>query len=307
MRRNLRIHLLIAGIALSLNLAPAAWGQDDEAYILAPLLFPSSATWLDVSKLPKIPEERLAELAPQLKSAFKAESAQTRFEAEYCPVSEKIFEEWYRRGFYLVDANGDGLDDILYSGSFPCGEADFNVIWYSDAYGNYYIKNEDLELSSVLRLLPKPGGPLKVTYAPGCCGNFVYSYYQDTPGEPAKNRAQTFYNPLYGIDLNQPQLNKNIVFNKEWVELRREPKIDDVYDQGGGGLGYVYMGNILTIISGFDKKNICRGTLVAYDQSQDWALVVLDASCEKNQQFSVSPGNFIRVGWVETQNFELEH
>lgn len=299
MNRPPKIHLLVATIALSLSLslAPAAWGRYDEARVLAPLLFPSSVTWLDVFQLPRVPEERLAELAPRLKPALKAVSVETRFEAGGCSISEGIFKEWYRGGFYFVDANGDGLDDILYSGYFPCGEADFHFIWYSDAQGNYYImdeglnassvEDEGLSVSSVLRLLPGPGGPLKVTYQPGCCGNFVHSYYQDAPGEPAKNQGQTFHNPLFGFDLNQTPLNQKIVLNKEWTELRRDPRIDDVYDQGGGGLGYVYMGNILTVVSGYDKNNLCRGTLVAYDQSQDWALVVLDESCEKNQQFTV--------------------
>jgi len=43
-----------------------------------------------------------------------------------------------------------------------------------------------------------------------------------------------------------------------------------------------------------------------YDQSGDWALIVLDESCRDNQQFLVSKGAFIKIGWIKAENFKLE-
>jgi hypothetical protein len=287
---------------------PAAWGwpqwPDEAENILAPLLFPSAADWLKLGDAPKVPEERLKALAPRLKPVLRPLSAAAGSENEACSVTERLFEE--ACCFYSLDADGDGLEDIVYSGYFPCGEGGLNIIWHNDGQGDYVLKGDSLDYGHLLRLRPGPDGPLKLRHEPGCCGDFIDRYYQDASGEPRKYCAETFSAPLGGIDFQKPLLNRKITL-KDWVELRNSPETDDEYDAGiSAGLGYVFMGNILTIVSSYDRQKPCRGTLLAYDPDGVWGLAVLEADCEARQEFSVSKGDFIRVGWVKSDAFELD-
>lgn len=272
-------------------LAAPAWSRSvQEAEIIGSLLFPSSADWLKAGDLPKLSEERLAKLMS------------SNSELEICSDPENTIAN--ADSFHFFDVNGDGREDIIYSGYHPCAEGGLHIIWLADEHEGYAIDG-GLNYSMLLRLKPGPGGPLKVTYQPGCCGDFINVYCQEAQGWTSKLCGNTFGSPPDLISGARPLLNEKIVF-KEWAELRNSPAIEnEYYSEYSAAFLYVFVGNILTIVSSNDSSP-CAGTLLAYDQSGEWALVVLEASCAQNQHFSVTKGAFIRLGWVKAESIKLK-
>ncbi|UQZ87790.1 hypothetical protein C4J81_00585 [Deltaproteobacteria bacterium Smac51] len=122
--------------------------------------------------------------------------------------------------------------------------------------------------------------------------------------EPRRYSGKTIINLFRDFNLTRPLSLEKVVFG-EWTEVRDSPETQNEYDGGfSAGMGYVSMGNIITIVSSYGAEAPCRGTLLSYNQTGDWAMVVLDDACITNLQFSYSKGDFLRVGWVETGSFK---
>ena len=299
----LRCKRLFVGCALIFCLGFAATGRAaDVKDTLAVLLFPTAADWLEISSLPSPSVSFFADVVPQMRRTLRRVTEARGYESKDCSITERVFED--HAPFRIVDVNGDGLDDILYSGSFQCAEGCLNIIWIADGQGGYAMQGDRLESQCIVRVKPAPGGPLKLTYSPGCCGNCIDSYAQDAPGE-ADRFAESFAF-LKGIEPGRKPLRERVVFG-EWAELRSSPEEDNVYEPDvSAGLGYITVGNILTIVESYDRRNPCRGTLAAYTQNREWALAVLDETCRENRVFSYSPGDFLRAGWVRAEAFTPE-
>lgn len=314
----MKLKFLAGGLLWAFLLASPALGREGDTDVLAELLFPASADWLKVSSLPTVTDEQWADIFPELKAALARQpesvlwGSETNVDFTGCAM-DRLFDrtvEWYGldTSYRAADVNEDGIEDILFSGSNPCAEGGLGVIWYGDGRGAYQVKARETVLRHIVKLKPGPGGPLKLTFEPGCCGDFIDEYYQDGAGEPDKyvGKIKAFNFREKAAILNQPLLNKRIIF-KNWAELRESPEIkNEYYAEFSAGMGYLVVGNILTIVSSFYNEAPCRGTLLHYNPGGDWALVVLDAACAANLQLSYSKGDFLRLGWVESSSFEFE-
>lgn len=268
---------------------------------LGDLFFPGSADWLKFADLPALSKGDWLERLPDLRAALPPD--------EGC-VQERVLDpdDKYETAAYfrVLDVNKDGVEDILYSHDAYCAEGGLHIIWYGDGQGAYTITENNFAHSHLLKLKPAARSPLKVTYEPGCCGDFVSNYYQDSPEEARKHKgaAMPRGDAIYSTLQKAPLREEIVIF--AWTELRESPETKDEYDFGfSEAMGYVAVGNILSIVWQHPPEPPCTGTLLSYDESGEWALLVMDEPCGESLELSYSRGDFIRVGWVDKRAFKF--
>ncbi|UQZ87791.1 hypothetical protein C4J81_00590 [Deltaproteobacteria bacterium Smac51] len=160
MNHVFKITLILCGLMLTMVVSPLAMGQTSESEILGDLLFPSSADWLKLSGLKKMSKDHLAEVKPELNSALPPAFSKDDQDITPC-LTERVWEQ--ADSFYIADVNSDEVEDVVFSGYFPCGESSLSIIWYGGGEGGYTVGEKDIEFSYILKLKPQPNRPLKLT------------------------------------------------------------------------------------------------------------------------------------------------
>ena len=280
------------------------------ASFIGAALFPESKAWTDVSGLPKVDSQTLHNLAPELQRLLRSSPMPEWWsDSKDCSATDRIFDPTYQSYapgyFYRVDADGDGLEDILYTGAYHCSEGDVAILW-SSAGKSYELRPGGVQPARALRVGVSPesatekaekqtAGKRQVQFLlmdPACCSGELNTY-SCTTREDLVPVHMGLSMPTALLETPAP-----FVFS-DVAELRTAPKVDDAYDRNRTARDEIIrVGNILAVTSPYvSTQATCTGKILGRDAGGKWAFVVLDGLCKPVYSYEGAD----RVGWVRME------
>ena len=270
-------------------------------------LFPETRDWLDVDDLPVVDDQTLDNLAPELQRILRASPQTAEWgDSNACSIVERMFDLNDRSmgAFFRLDADGDGHEDILYTGSYHCAEGRLTVL-FSGTGSSYELRQHSVFNAQTLRVEPgKSGGePQFLIYAPGCCGSFTDMY----SNQKSSFTVFAWLEPPTLLPAALPVRVGNLAtLRMPPAVLRMSPMVNNEYDENmSDAHGTAFMGNILGVfIPPPQEENECAGSVLGYDPSKEWAFVVLNNQCRAVYSHDARPGGrgLDRVGWVQVKD-----
>jgi hypothetical protein len=280
--------LAVAG-ADSVAVLPAATPYEQVSL----LLYPDTATWTPTRELPAAPGALLRQQEGQLKTAYLASGYAKSMgddgadDISNCSMITRVFSKEYGfpSGFSTQDVNGDGHDDIVYTGSAQCREGDLTLIWSGSPRG-YLLAH----IYGELALRWQVGKSLIAFVAVGCCADPVDVYW--TTAAPGKSNAIGISKDTEIPAAAGPRT--AFVAGAE-LALRSSPKVENDYDEGASAMnGMAVFGNILSrYMAGAKGQVIVR--------NGSWCFGVLDAESDR---FRLSAPIDARASWFECSAIE---
>jgi len=261
---------------------------------VASLLFPSTAAWVLLQDAPSMTTARFAQVRDQLLTSYLSSGIGKCAEAEDhdCSSIRRILWEGDNASFRVMDVDGDGREEIIYSGPAFCREGDMTVVWSGDSDG--VSGSARVVEWDVLFLRISPGREVRVSsVAVGCCGDPEDEYYL---GTLENVRRYGILKVAKGTLQPKTPMALPIRFeNAGETVLRSTPEKKDRYDADLSGLmDHAVFGNILcSYIDG------ASGEIRAEERDsrgRTWAYVVMDR--ESNVLRHDAPFR-VEVGWVE--------
>jgi len=290
---------MIPFLLLSFATPCLSFGNEDSPDYLniSSMLFPETSTWGTLTR--KVDGDTLKRIKPKLIGAYTKSKIGKEKESEDCSFIERVFSEEYSfpQGFYSYDADGDGVPDIIYTGSSHCNEGGSTLIWFSR--GDEYAVDQDV-FWDVLTLRIKPGQPVRLTsVSVGCCGSDNDEYFV---GILKNVRMDGIRSITTGTVLPEKQGKRQpFIADKKEFSLRSSPIENDDYDPEGSAIRAVaVLGNILSkYLPG------CTGQVIGEKKSENqklWYYVSLDEKCNPLRTYISSN---VSAGWVAAEDISL--
>ncbi len=268
----------------------AAASEVDRSIELADALFPDARAWKSLPDAPVLTAAKLTALKPELQRALSASPALAEVEGSGCKFFQGAIDK-NANAFHSLDLNGDGKQDVIYSGSAVCAEGDVTLIWM--ALGAGYQVTTNAVLHGML-LRADPGSmPSVLMVARGCCADPIDVYQAGTIENPRmKGVIKVSKDTTLPAKFTAAQ--KPFVL-KRAAALRSQAARRDAYDPDASvAMDHAVFGNILAKFMPKAKGNILASTK---DQAgTEWAFVVVDAESNVFRTDSPSPAS---VGWME--------
>ncbi len=265
--------LIMACFAISSNAEES--GPDYEK--ISVLLFPETSTWQIVSGMKRADAAFLSKIKQDLRKAYAGSKISKEYESEHCSFIERVFDKEFHfpNGFYRYDVDGDGIQDVIYTGTALCSEADSTLVWFGQKGKPKYEIRQDVFWPMRTIRVNKGNQAGFTSVSAGCCGSITDEYFSGTLKAMRKGGVKTITS-----DTELPkQTLPSVVFktDKEMV-LRSTPQQNDKYDEDASEItGGAVFGNVLSkYLSG------CTGELRDKQTDQNnipWCFVVLSKEC----------------------------
>lgn len=262
--------LLVASFLLAGN----AIADDRQAQVSA-VLYPVTKSWRLVSAAPTVSPELLRSIRDKLTAAYlSAKLEKWPLEGPGCSFIERAFEPSGSSSFYQMDFDGDGKEDVVYTGSAQCAEGEATLIWFQTT-ADYVVRQSVLWPLRVLRV--SPDAQTVTSVASGCCGDPVDQYHMGN----LKNLRQ-YSRIRITQDTTLPQVplaSVQAFHNSSEMILRETPLEKEGYDRRRSEfMGHAVFGNIL-------RKYLpgATGVVLATEtrKGKRWAFVVVDGDDER--------------------------
>lgn len=268
----------------------------DTAVPISERLFPTTRSWVSVAATPVLKKERLAAVRAQLKSGYLASKSLGEFESPDCSFIQRALDD-EGSSFHVVDINGDGLDDIIYTGPALCAEGSRTVVWY--LVGGKYALTGD-QAWSVRALKIRPGkSPSISSVAAGCCADPMDEYHL---GEFTNIRMQGSVKVTKDTVHPESSLASPKAFKSlREIALRSAPAASNAYDEGRSQMmAHAIFGNILSrFLQG------ASGSVLAEREDKSgvlWAYVRIESDSDALRKDAPYLAN---VGWVEMKDLRI--
>lgn len=263
------------------------------------LLFPETATWTSINKMPTLGKACLTRIEGELRSAYLSSKLSNKHESKGCSFISRLFEDIddYAGFFHEADIDSDGVDDIIYSGWALCTEGYVTIIWFgSDTH--FVVRQESLWQTRTLSIFPD-NPPRLGSVAVGCCSDPEDEYLLGTLVNPRMHgqRRITKHTTIPEVLLEPTKFR----VRAEELVLRSSPKVEDQYDELASEFMFAAVfGNILSrYLPGME------GTILGQDKqgtSSHWYFVLLDGDWSR---FRTHSPFGVNVGWVDASSITL--
>jgi hypothetical protein len=190
MNRLLIFFLFVTSIAAAANAAGFEAPNYDR---VSESLFPETRDWQAVDSLPS------PDAAAMLRDRWlfrliylKTEQSILMEEPECSFITRALYEHLDAKLFKVADLDGDGFDDIVYSGSLECGEGYAAVIWFGAESG---LARRPVEIIPYLLLRVEMGGRRRMSgVEPACCAGSVDEYFVGDLENPKRVAREKLHN-----------------------------------------------------------------------------------------------------------------
>jgi hypothetical protein len=282
MRRTFMLACCVFAIAAA---AHAASPTNSEYSRISKVLFPETRGWQVVDSLPMPDAGKLQQERWLLRQIYLL-SPHVLMETPYCSVITRVlYERFDASSFKRVDVDGDGQEDVMYSGDAACSEGYAAIIWFGGPGG---LAERPVGIVSVLVLgLERDGARRISSVSVGCCADPVDEYLlgdlKDPQGLPRLRVPKALVLPE-GMKLS----NKAFAARGKLV-LSVDPTANDaksataratIGDRGAGNPHGVKGRVVATFADGHGRK---------------WGLVAVD---EASRALLVGNLDSVDVGWV---------
>jgi hypothetical protein len=155
--------------------APAAGPESAEYARLSKVLFPETRTWQVVDSLPTPDAAKLQQERWLLRRIYLLTPQTILMENPYCSVITRVLYERFAPGsFRRADVDGDGQEDLMYSGDAECSEGYAAIIWFGGSGG---LAERSVGIIPFLVLgLERDGARRMSSVEVGCCADPVDEY-----------------------------------------------------------------------------------------------------------------------------------
>lgn len=266
-------------------------GNENNCTKISELFFPETRNWQSIESAPALDKARFSKIKKQLRQSYYAANLTGKMESNECSFINRVLEDKDIKDFKSIDANSDGVKDIIYTGSAQCAEGDVFLIWYG--VGNSFeIRQANLWEAKALKI--KQGKKLELTsVAAGCCASPIDEYYL---GDIVNIRVKKIIRTTKTTVQPKRIGTRHHFKNANETVLRSSPKIENSYDESLSGLQNVAVfGNILSkFLPG------TTGDILAEQKDKNgklWAYVLLEEQSDLLRYHS--PFN-VNVGWIES-------
>lgn len=269
---------------------------DNNHTIISDFFFPQTKNWISIESAPQIEKEIFLKIKNQLKTTFLLSRIPDKLEEKDCSFIARAIEEGDLNFFRLIDADADGVKDVIYTGSAQCREGDVFLVWYAIKNG-FEVRQSILWGSKALRI--SPGKDLKLSsVAVGCCADLIDEY---DLGNISHIRADKIIKTTK-TTIQPDELFNNLKHFKNGSEtiLRSTPEKKDSYDESLSGREQMAVfGNILSKYLPGVTGDILAEHKDKYGRW--WAYVLLD---EQSNMLRYHSPFAVNVGWVLKQGIK---
>ena len=259
-------------------LVAEAWKSDMDRFSrMTALLFPETESWESVASMPHLDMERFQKDKWSYRMAYLNHSDEKMESPECSFITRLLYETQWYDVFRSVDFNGDGVQDIIYTGDAKCREGRITVIWTRlPGTGPRYDAGSWSFLA--LKMDGTGSGEKRICgVSPGCCGDWIDWYrIRDfaNKSDIAGHRVR------HNLDLpgEMTMADDHYVAEKE-LSLRSSPKKDNSetdarYSKGAEG----------TIVAGYIDAEGAR-----------WGLIVMD---QESREYVIGSRESVTAGWI---------
>lgn len=300
MRKTIFAVILCLTTACFATSSNAEEGEPDYGKISA-LLFPESSSWQLVLDMKRADAMFLNKIKQELRKAYAGSKISKEYESENCSFIERVLsKEWnFPKNFYLHDIDGDGIQDILYTGSTQCAEGDSTLVWFGRKDKPKYEIRQDV-FWPMLTIRINQGKQAGFTsVSTGCCGSITDEYFS---GNLAAMRKGGIKSITSNTELPKQTL-PSVAFatGKEMV-LRSTPMQNDKYDEIASEItGGAVFGNVLSkYLPGCTGDTYSKQT----DQnSESWCFVTLSKGCNPLRSHAAYGVN---TGWTNCDSLNVK-
>ena len=282
--------LVLLPFAISLAVAAGAAGFERPDYLrVSGILFPETRTWQAVDSLPSPGMDAMLRDKEQLRAAYL--KTERRRETPECSFITRILDEHFDpERFRVADLDGDGFDDVVYSGSAPCAEGYAAVIWFGGENGP---STKPVNIVPFRLLKVEMEGQRRMSSVqPGCCGDIVDEYFVGKLVNPRLLARVRVHHSL-SLPGEMERADEEHASQGKLV-LRQAPIVKDEYDPNmSGALAHAVFGNVIA-----EYLPGAKGRIVAYFKDNEggrWGLIIVD---EASQALRLGDPERINVGWA---------
>ncbi len=285
--------VLLVLVVVALGGAPGLGAPGTSAAArLSAILFPTTAGWTLLDHVPALTASQLAGIREHLRTAYASSNLERCPDTSGCSFIDTILERRDLASFHVLDLDGDGVADVVYSGDSACAEGDATVIWFGSKDGSGAF--ERVVRWNVRLLRVSPGREAKVSsVATGCCADPIDEYYV---GTIENERRHGIVRTTKDTSLPSALIESPVAFTTRGeIVLRSGRERKDRYEPNASGLmDAAVFGNVL-----------CRylkgasGSIRAEERDASgriWVFVVMDPESHllrHDAPFTVD------AGWVE--------
>jgi len=286
--------LCVLCVAATAALGGAAHAGDAESarwLRVSQVLFPQTRGWTAVDTLPGLETRILLRERWLLRSTYLKSGANGLMEDPDCSfVLKALWEHVDDPAFRLADFDGDGLEDIMYSGYAHCREGHHTVIWFGAQRG---ILRPDVSVIFGRVLAVELGGERRLSdISVGCCDDPIDEYsIRDLRGQTIGARAH-IHKATYLPE--SMELADERFAAKGGVALKAAPLAEYAFKPGARDS---MTGALMTDV-GARYAPGAKGTVVARykdPKGKWWRLVVVE---ESSRSLQTEGREAVDVGWI---------
>jgi hypothetical protein len=287
---------------LILSFPPLFNARDTEssAHVrVSEILFPETRTWTAIESYPSPDFRGFETKKSELRSAYQrwqktlspGDDASER--SDCSQINSVLYEHFEPQAFRVGDIDGDGSQDLVFSGPARCREGDVTIIWPS-WQSNSSNSKAIVIFAEILKVENGKDGRIS-SIEIGCCADYVDTYFL--------GKLTGYRQFAYIRTLNYLELPKGItlvstphIAKKELV-LRSSLVKEDQYDKDRSEfIGRAIFGNIIAkYLAG------ASGTVVATAKDYKgvtWNLVIMH---ESSLPFLFYAPYDVNVGWMSSK------
>jgi hypothetical protein len=281
-------------LLFAILLAAAAGAADYERpnhLRVSEILFPETGDWQAVDSLPTPDAEEMLRNKEDLRSVYLATRRDGLMEAPECSFITRALDEYFDvERFRVADFDGDGFEDVMYSGSALCSEGYVAVIWFGGESG---LSKRPVKIVPFKLLKTElEGGRGMSSVQPGCCGDIVDTYFVGDLVNP-RRFARARVDCALSVPAEMEPVSEEYA-SRDTLVLRHDPLKDDEYDRiASEALAHAVFGNVVA-----EYLPGAKGRIVARfedDEGARWGLLIVD---EASHALRIGAPERINVGWV---------
>ncbi len=280
--------LLLFAIMLAARAGAADFERPDHRRV-SEIIFPETKDWQAVDSLPSPGMDALLRDKERLRAVY-LKTEQRREFPECSFITRALDEHFDPAQFKVADLDGNGFDEVIYSGPAQCAEGYAAVIWFG---GESALSTKPVKYIPLGLLKVEAGGQRRMSSCmPGCCGDIVDEYFV---GKLVNPRLLARVRVHHKLSLpGEMELVSEEYASQGRLVLRHAPVEDDEYDRNmSGALAHAVFGTIVAeYLPGATGRIVARYT---DDKGARWGLLIVD---EASHALRIGAPERINAGWV---------